>query len=101
MANPRAPISLIIAAILLCAFGSAAPPEARAQTCPPADVKQTRPTQMGVSGGSLLSIGSKACCSGTLGSLVKNTKGAQFILSNNHVLARESNTQRGAVHGER
>ncbi len=28
------------------------------------------------------------CCGGTLGSLIKNSSGTQYILSNNHVLAR-------------
>jgi hypothetical protein len=52
----------------------------------------TRPIQMGVSGGSfkarIKSGKSFECCSGTLGSLVVNKKGVDFILSNNHVLAR-------------
>src|ERR1700674_1494280 len=52
----------------------------------------TRPIQMGVSGGSfkarIKSGKSFECCGGTLGSLVVDKKGVDFILSNNHVLAR-------------
>lgn len=51
-------------------------------------VTQTRPIQLGTSGGNIKDISSAFCCSGTLGSLVKNGAGDQFILSNNHVLAR-------------
>jgi hypothetical protein len=52
----------------------------------------TRPIQMGVSGGNIKArskIGKFIeCCGGTLGSLVVDKKGIDFILSNNHVLAR-------------
>jgi hypothetical protein len=56
----------------------------------------TRPIQMGVSGGSFkarmkVRIGKLRlfeCCGGTLGSLVVDKKGVDFILSNNHVLTR-------------
>lgn len=48
---------------------------------------QTRPIKLGTSGGDVNDITRRFCCSGTLGSLV--TKGGvQYILSNNHVLAR-------------
>lgn len=48
---------------------------------------QTPPVKLGTSGGNINDISKKYCCSGTLGSLV--TKGGvQYILSNNHVLAR-------------
>jgi hypothetical protein len=46
----------------------------------------------GVSGGNVNDITSAFCCSGTLGSLVKNvtsTGTTYYILSNNHVLARQ------------
>ena len=42
----------------------------------------------GVSGGNVNDITKRFCCSGTLGSLVKDSGGTQYILSNNHVLAR-------------
>jgi hypothetical protein len=52
----------------------------------------TRPIQMGVSGGSfkarIKNGKSFECCGGTLGSLVVDKRGIDFILSNNHVLAR-------------
>lgn len=42
----------------------------------------------GVSGGNVNDRSSRFCCSGTLGALVQDTGGVQYILSNNHVLAR-------------
>ncbi len=58
--------------------------------------KLTRPIQMGVSGGNInarmrIRIGKLKfieCCGGTLGSLVVDKKGIDFILSNNHILTR-------------
>ncbi len=35
------------------------------------------------------------CCGGTLGSLIQNSSGAQFLLSNNHVLARSDQASVG------
>ena len=35
------------------------------------------------------------CCSGTLGALVKNASGTEFLLSNNHVLARSDQAKVG------
>ena len=35
------------------------------------------------------------CCSGTLGSLVQDSNGRQYLLSNNHVLARSDHAQIG------
>jgi hypothetical protein len=60
---------------------------------PVCDQTLTRPIQMGVSGGSIkarmkIGKGLIECCGGTLGSLVVDKKGIDFILSNNHVLAR-------------
>jgi hypothetical protein len=55
---------------------------------------QTRPISLGTSGGNVKDISNAFCCSGTLGSLV--TKGGvQFILSNNHVLARSDSASLG------
>jgi hypothetical protein len=42
----------------------------------------------GVSGGNVNDITARFCCSGTLGSLLQSTAGTQYILSNNHILAR-------------
>jgi hypothetical protein len=47
---------------------------------------KVRNQHFGVSGGNVKDISSAFCCSGTLGSLVKDTNGTQYILSNNHVL---------------
>ncbi len=53
---------------------------------------QTRPILLGTSGGSIRDSGIGFCCGGTLGALVQDSQGVQYILSNNHVLAR---TNRG------
>jgi hypothetical protein len=59
---------------------------------------QTPPIKLGTSGGnandSVTSGGTITCCGGTLGSLVKRG-GANFILSNNHVLARNNAASAG------
>jgi hypothetical protein len=44
----------------------------------------------GVSGGNVLERSRAFCCSGTLGSLVRDSSGGLHILSNNHVLARKN-----------
>src|SRR5437667_10755581 len=48
---------------------------------------QGRTQFFGSSGGNVNDISKSFCCSGTLGSLVKNSSGVEYILSNNHVLA--------------
>ncbi|MGB9119935.1 MAG: hypothetical protein WCE73_04895, partial [Candidatus Angelobacter sp.] len=48
---------------------------------------QTLPLKLGVTGGNQQDVSPNACCVGTLGSLW-NFNGAQYILSNSHVLAR-------------
>lgn len=50
--------------------------------------RQTRPIQLGTSGGNINDLTSLFCCSGTLGGLVQDNNGIQYILSNNHVLAK-------------
>ena len=54
---------------------------------PQHQVRQVRPIQLGTSGGDVNDMSSGYCCSGTLGALVEDDI-AQYILSNNHVLAR-------------
>ncbi|HEU0207358.1 MAG TPA: hypothetical protein VFQ78_00125 [Candidatus Udaeobacter sp.] len=49
---------------------------------------QTRNMHFGVSGGNIKDHSQFYCCSGTLGSLVTDGT-AQYVLSNNHVLARQ------------
>jgi hypothetical protein len=48
---------------------------------------QKRNTNFGVSGGNVNDVSRAFCCSGTLGALVSDGS-TQYILSNNHVLAR-------------
>src|SRR5437870_6478092 len=48
---------------------------------------QGRTQFFGSSGGNVNDIGKSFCCSGTLGSLVKDSSGVPYILSNNHILA--------------
>lgn len=49
----------------------------------------------GTSGGNINDISTLYCCSGTLGSLVQDNQGYQYILSNNHVLARSNSGIKG------
>jgi hypothetical protein len=55
---------------------------------------QSRNQHFGVSGGNVNEISRAFCCSGTLGSLV-TAGGAQYVLSNNHVLARVDQASAG------
>ena len=55
---------------------------------------QQRNTRFGVSGGNINDITRLYCCSGTLGSLV-TAGGTKYILSNNHVLARQDQAATG------
>jgi hypothetical protein len=48
---------------------------------------QSGAVELGTSGGNVNDIIGNACCGGTLGSLVAR-KGTQYVLSNNHVLAK-------------
>ncbi len=51
--------------------------------------QQTPPIKLGTSGSNVKDINSQFCCTGTLGSLVTKN-GKQYILGNNHVLARSN-----------
>ena len=51
--------------------------------------QQKPPIKLGTSGSNVKDINSQFCCTGTLGSLVTK-RGKQYILSNNHVLARSN-----------
>jgi hypothetical protein len=55
---------------------------------------QSRNTNYGVSGGNINDITNAFCCSGTLGSLV-TAGGVNYILSNNHILARQDQAAAG------
>lgn len=50
---------------------------------------QAAPIQLGTSGGNATDIANGYCCSGTLGSLVQDGSGNQYILSNSHVFAQD------------
>lgn len=52
--------------------------------------RQARPIQLGTSGGSVVDTANGYCCSGTLGALVQDVEGNQYILSNTHVFAGDS-----------
>lgn len=56
---------------------------------------QAWPISLGCSGGNILDKTSMYCCSGTLGSSVKDANGTLYILSNNHVLARSNQAALG------
>lgn len=51
---------------------------------------QAWPIQLGTSGGNINDISTLYCCAGTLGALVEDAGGVQYILSNNHVLGRSN-----------
>ena len=55
---------------------------------------QVRNQHFGVSGGNVNDASARFCCSGTLGSLVSDGT-TQYILSNNHVLARSDQATPG------
>lgn len=55
---------------------------------------QTRNMHFGVSGGNVNDISQAFCCSGTLGALVSDGS-TQYVLSNNHVLARSDQATPG------
>ena len=51
-------------------------------------VDQPFPIELGTSGGNINDTSKGFCYGGTLGALVEDTTGTEYILSNNHVLAR-------------
>jgi len=65
--------------------------------------RQARPIQLGVSGGNAQDSANGFCCSGTLGALVRDSGGNQYILSNTHVFAGDQvlgGNNRQAVAGD-
>ena len=50
---------------------------------------------MGISGGNINDMDRRYCCGGTLGGLVEDANGTQYILSNNHVMARSNRASIG------
>ena len=68
----------------------------------PQQAAQIRPIVLGVSGGNIHSILKtrgkvSGCFSGTLGSMVQDTDGNEYILSNNHVLADQNRAKPGQL----
>jgi hypothetical protein len=64
------------------------------------ETKLTTPVSLGGSGGSNSDYDVSGnqivdCCGGTLGSLIQNSSGTQYLLSNNHVLARSDQASVG------
>lgn len=59
------------------------------------EVLQARPIDLGTSGSNIEDISKAFCCSGTLGSLVQDGGGNQYILSNNHVLGLTNQASAG------
>jgi len=57
--------------------------------------KQTPPIQLGTSGGWANDLANGFCCGGTAGSLVQDSSGNQYILSNYHVLAGDVDSSDG------
>jgi len=82
--------SLMVAGLMLLVLGPAA-----AQSINPNPDCRTgaegRPIVLGISGGNINSAGG-SCCSGTLGALVHDLQGKQYVLGTNTVLARGSTT---------
>ncbi len=84
---------LAVVSILLVAAGQGI---IRADTPIDHQVEQQRPIKLGASGVNINDSSSRYCCGGTLGALVQDATGTQYILSNNHILARTN----GALLGE-
>lgn len=102
--------SFLLLALIGCGGGSGTPtptPTPTPTSTPfPNDqhLAQTPPVKMGTTGGnstdSTTSGKTTTCCSGTLGSLVKNGSGNFFVLSNNHVLAKSDTGTSGDPIGQ-
>src|ERR1041384_1206994 len=58
-------------------------------------IDQNFPISLGTSGGNINDRSKAFCSGGTLGALVQDASGAQYILSNNHVLARTNAAKLG------
>ena len=59
--------------------------------------QQRPPIKLGTSGSNVKDINMLFCCTGTLGSVVKDRSGNQYVLSNNHVLARSNAGKAGEL----
>ena len=81
-------------AVCVLAIGVASMPQGALADC---SGSVSRPIELGVSGGNIHSFtkNHKFCFSGTLGSMVQDNNGKQFILSNNHVLDDTNKAKHG------
>ncbi len=61
----------------------------------PGPAHRVRTPLFGSSGGNVNDVSRRFCCSGTLGALVTDGAGRQYILSNNHVLGRADQANPG------
>lgn len=76
-----------VTTVLVTAVSGSASGSAVVTITPPNQNAQSGAVKLGTSGGNVNETAGNSCCSGTLGSLV-TLNGTQYILSNNHVLAR-------------
>jgi hypothetical protein len=70
-------------------------PVVQADNGPAHRIDQNFPISLGTSGGNINDRTRAFCYGGTLGALVQDANGAQYILSNNHVLARTNAAKLG------
>ncbi len=96
------------AAFVACVLmiGVASMPQSASAQCditpPPQQTALYRPIPLGISGGNINSIlktkgKATGCFSGTLGSMVQDTDGNEYILSCNHVLADQNQAKPGQL----
>jgi hypothetical protein len=83
-------VSAVVLLALVCAPSFTTP--SRADNGPN---HRVRNLHLGVSGGNVLDRSRSFCCSGTLGALLIDNVGTQYILSNNHVLGRSGQAVAG------
>lgn len=89
MKSYRFVLIVLVGVVLLAGVDASAAPKApRVKVSHTA--RQARPIQLGTSGGSVVDQANGYCCSGTLGALVVDAAGNQYILSNTHVFASDS-----------
>jgi hypothetical protein len=82
----RVLLLVLVAVVLLAGMDAMAAPKVKVSHT----ARQARPVQLGTSGGSVVDKANGYCCSGTLGALVVDAAGNQYILSNTHVFAGDS-----------
>ncbi|HPO11948.1 MAG TPA: hypothetical protein PLI09_00770 [Candidatus Hydrogenedentes bacterium] len=89
--------AFLLSFVSLDALAAPKAPKPPKPTPPSHTARQDRPIQLGVSGGIALDLANGYCCGGTLGSLVKDASGVQYILSNTHVFAGDIDDTDGIV----